>query len=282
MLVDWNATAVRLSARASVAEALRGAGRHDARRGGARLRGRAADLRRPRTRAPTAWPITCAGAASAPGRLVGVCLERSLDLVVGAAGDPQGRRRLRAARPLVSARTAGLLIRETGMPPAADRRSGSANRLPAGDGVSILRLDSEARAIEGQPGEDRSPLASGDSVACVMYTSGSTGQPEGRRRPASRHCPPASTESSTSGSVRSDVFLQLAPISFDASTFEVWGALLQRRRAASSSRIASRPPADLRSAIDRHRVTTLWLTAALFNAIVDKDAAAPSPASGSC
>ena len=65
------------------------------------------------------------------------------------------------------------------------------------------------------------------------------------------------------------MFLQLAPISFDASTFEIWGALL------NGGRLAIMPPRspgldELGAAIRRHGVTTLWLTAGLFNLMVEQ------------
>ena len=77
--------------------------------------------------------------------------------------------RIRANAGLIRETEMRLLLTDTGL----------ANRIPAGDGVSILCLDSEAGAIEGQPGENLPSRASGDSVACVMYTSGSTGIPKG-------------------------------------------------------------------------------------------------------
>ncbi|MFP2913788.1 AMP-binding protein, partial [Pyxidicoccus sp. 3LFB2] len=60
-----------------------------------------------------------------------------------------------------------------------------------------------------------------------------------------------------------EVFLQLAPISFDASTLEIWGALLH------GARLVLAPPQalsleNLAALLTRHRVSTLWLTAALF------------------
>jgi non-ribosomal peptide synthase protein (TIGR01720 family) len=65
-----------------------------------------------------------------------------------------------------------------------------------------------------------------------------------------------------------EVLLQLAPASFDAATFEIWGALL------SGSRLVIAPPGvlsceEIGELVERHGVTTLWLTAGLFHQMVD-------------
>jgi aspartate racemase len=64
------------------------------------------------------------------------------------------------------------------------------------------------------------------------------------------------------------VFLQLAPVAFDASTFEIWGALL------NGARLILFPPhlpslEELGRTIQQNGVTTLWLTAGLFHQMVD-------------
>ena len=66
-----------------------------------------------------------------------------------------------------------------------------------------------------------------------------------------------------------DVFLHLAPLSFDASTFEIWGALL------NGAKLVVYPdgPLDLVSlkrTIAETGVSVLWLTAALFHQVVDE------------
>ncbi|MGH9363210.1 MAG: non-ribosomal peptide synthetase, partial [Thermoanaerobaculia bacterium] len=65
-----------------------------------------------------------------------------------------------------------------------------------------------------------------------------------------------------------EVFLQFAPISFDAATLEIWGPLL------NGGRLVVFPPGlasleELGEAIAREGVTTLWLTAALFHQMVE-------------
>jgi aspartate racemase len=65
-----------------------------------------------------------------------------------------------------------------------------------------------------------------------------------------------------------EVFLQLAPITFDASTFEIWGALLSGARLvlAPAHRLSI---AEMGTLIARQGVTILWLTSGLFELFVD-------------
>jgi hypothetical protein len=70
-----------------------------------------------------------------------------------------------------------------------------------------------------------------------------------------------------------DVILQYAPVSFDASTFEIWGALLNGGKlvvyeGAGGSAGASLE--DLGQVLKREAVTTLWLTAGLFHLMVEE------------
>ena len=117
---------------------------------------------------------------------------------------------------------------------------------------------------EGRGG-GRGPNAT--DVAYIMYTSGSTGRPKGvlvPHRAVARLVRNTDFIQFTTG----DVFLQLAPLSFDASTFEIWGALL------NGARLVLHPPhmpslEELGRVLRREKVTTLWLTAGWFNQMVD-------------
>src|SRR5436305_12337919 len=63
--------------------------------------------------------------------------------------------------------------------------------------------------------------------------------------------------------------LHMAPLAFDAATFEIWGALLHGCRAVVYTE--KRFLLDHFGAVMRaEHVDTLWLTAALFNVIIDE------------
>ena len=61
----------------------------------------------------------------------------------------------------------------------------------------------------------------------------------------------------------------MASVSFDASTFEIWGALLHGGRCIL---FPQRIPTieGIRTAIEKHKISTLWLTSSLFNLVVDE------------
>lgn len=138
----------------------------------------------------------------------------------------------------------------------------------------LVRLDLDADRIAAQSADPLASAASGADLAYVTYTSGSTGKPKGVE------IPQRAVNRLVRGAAWAElgpeaVLLHAAPLAFDASTFEIWGALLNGGCCVLHPEEI--PTArGLSTTIARHRVTTAWLTAALFNAIVDEDPAALS------
>lgn len=199
------------------------------------------------------------------GAIVGICLPRGFEMVsailaVLKAG--AGYLPLDAADP--TDRLMGIVDNAK---PAFILSAGRLSRRLSSSAAPVIALDADAEAIAGQDDGNLPASASPASLCYVMYTSGSTGTPKGvmvgHRAVVRLVCGVDYIEFSGRRT-----FVQLAPICFDASTFELWGALLHGARLVlapdgmlDADRIAS--------LIERHGVCTLWLTAGLFHTLVE-------------
>ncbi len=129
-------------------------------------------------------------------------------------------------------------------------------------------IQANASAILKRSAENPDSGARPEHLAYVMYTSGSTGRPKGvmiEHRSVVRLV----RETNYVDLTANEVILQMAPVSFDASTFEIWGALL------NGGRLVLMPPHtpsldEIAGAIERYGITTMWLTAGLFHVMVDR------------
>ena len=106
-----------------------------------------------------------------------------------------------------------------------------------------------------------------EAVAYINYTSGSTGRPKGVAIPHRAVLRLVFGNDYTSLDTH-QTWLQLAPISFDAATLEIWGALLQGGRCVLFPGNGLPDPQDLKAVISHHQVTSLWLTSSLFNTVI--------------
>ncbi len=107
-----------------------------------------------------------------------------------------------------------------------------------------------------------------ESLAYVMFTSGSTGRPKGVMVPH-RGIARLVRAPGCIDITPQDVFLFASPLSFDASTLEIWGALLNGACLVIPARGAL-TIRDIAAQIARHGVSVLWLTAGLFQAMIDE------------
>src|SRR6266404_2385886 len=199
--------------------------------------------------------------------LVAISVERSLEMLVGLLGILKAGGAYLPINPSDPRERLSLLL--------ADGKVGVTlvlTQAHLGDellaqGLEVISLDSQWEAMAGESKENPENVCSSENLAYVMYTSGSTGVPRGvciPHRGVVRLV--KNTNYAEFGS--EEVFLQFAPLSFDASTFEIWGSLL------SGARLVVMPPglaslSDLGEVIKRMCVTTIWLTAGLFHKMVE-------------
>jgi amino acid adenylation domain-containing protein len=203
-----------------------------------------------------------------PDVLVGLCLSRSADAVIAILAILKAGGAYAPLDPSDPAPRLAFMLQDT-QAPVLITQAALREQLAPYRG-QVICMDSDWPVIaEKSQANPRARSQAGD-LAYVMYTSGSTGQPKGVAVP--HRCITrlvCSTDYAEFGPEQT--FLLLAPLSFDASTFELWGALLHGAKCVV---FADRVPTlkALGRTIEAHGVTTLWLTAALFNTVIDQRA----------
>lgn len=201
-----------------------------------------------------------------PETMVGCCLERSLDLIVALLGVLKAGGAYVPLDPLDPKERLEFLLEDTRTPLVLTQKA-LASTVLSGRNLPLLTLDQfELSSAK----DDANPAAAAGprSLAYVMYTSGSTGRPKGvmvENRAIVRLV--RNTNYCRFGT--DEVFLQFAPASFDASTFEIWGPLLNGGRLAIASPRATSLQ-DLGRLIGEYGVTTVWLSAGLFHLMVEQ------------
>jgi hypothetical protein len=113
-----------------------------------------------------------------PEVLVGLCLERSVEMIVAVLGILKAGGAFVPLNPLYPEERLSFMIGDAGLSLLLTEQALLA-QLPDVPELRTLCLDAEAAQLEAQPQQNLAGGASADNLAYVIYTSGSTGQPKG-------------------------------------------------------------------------------------------------------
>ena len=200
-----------------------------------------------------------------PESRVGLCVERSLDLVVGVLGILKAGAAFVPLDPAYPAERLQFMLADAQVEllisqAALLRREpiGQSTWLPD-HGVPVVCLDHNWDTIETQPTHAVSGPIHADQLAYIIYTSGSTGRPKGVLVAHRGLANLATAQITAFGVDQNSRVLQFAPISFDAAVSELLMALLSSATLVIASREAIIPGADLLDTLRSRRITTVTL-----------------------
>jgi amino acid adenylation domain-containing protein len=196
---------------------------------------------------------------------VGIHLERGAEMIVALLAVLAADGAYVPLDPAYPAERLAFMVEDAGIAVLLTQES-LRGALPARDRVRIVSVDGDRARIAAESEDAPASVAGPGSLAYVVYTSGSTGTPKGvavEHRAVVRLVRGADYVQVTPA----DHVAQASSVSFDAATFEVWGALLNGAALIGIARDDALEPAALARAWDAHGVTTTFLTTALFNQV---------------
>lgn len=197
-----------------------------------------------------------------PDSLVGLYMERSLEMIVAILGILKAGGAYVPFDPAYPRGRIEFMIKDT-RTPVLIVHPRLQERLPEHD-AHVLCLDSDFGAIADESTENTRVSGDATNLAYVIYTSGSTGIPKGVAVPH-RAVVRLVRNTDFAQLTASDRVAQVSNSSFDAATFEIWGALLNGGQLVGITKdVALSPQAFAKQLIDE-RISAIFLTVALFN-----------------
>ncbi|ARU60228.1 hypothetical protein CBW65_03505 [Tumebacillus avium] len=200
-----------------------------------------------------------------PDVLVGLCIDRSLEMVISLLGIIKAGGAYVPIDPNYPQERIAYMLEDTQVP-VLITVSALEGILPQ-HGANVICLDRDWLSFAGQSTENPTSVTTQDSLAYVIYTSGSTGRPKGVVVPQ-RGVVRLVKNTNYMPFTAEHVFLQAATFSFDVATFDIWGPLLNGAKLVLMP--AGQPSLeDIGRTVKENGITVLWLTAGLYHQMVE-------------
>ena len=220
-----------------------------------------------------------------PDQLVGLCFDRSIEMVVAILGVLKAGAAYLPLDPAYPEKRLQFMLEDSGaglvltqgsrgreLKLAAVEETGDSERhFFPGTKAVLIALDSEWPLIAQQPGDKLDHRSDPDHLAYVIYTSGSTGQPKGvlvTHRNVSRLF--TSTDE-WFGFGPGDVWTLFHSYGFDFSVWEIWGALLYGGRLVIVPYLTGRSAEAFYRLLASEGVTVLNQTPSAFRQLVQAE-----------
>ncbi|HEX2204796.1 MAG TPA: amino acid adenylation domain-containing protein [Longimicrobium sp.] len=204
-----------------------------------------------------------------PETRVGVCMERSLELVVALLAVLKAGGAYVPLDPGYPAERLAYMLEDAGVSVllAQARLRG---KLPVPAGVEVVEVDGASPEIESERDDDLGLAVDPSSLAYVIYTSGSTGRPKGAMNAHGAVANRLAWMQAEFGIASEDAVLQKTPFSFDVSVWELFWPLREGARLVMARPEGHRDPAYVREVVEREGVTTLHFVPSMLAAFLEE------------
>ncbi|WP_153794837.1 non-ribosomal peptide synthetase, partial [Paenibacillus polymyxa] len=199
-------------------------------------------------------------------RLVGLMTERSIDMIVGMLGILKAGGAYVPIDPTYPEERIRYMLDDSGTELLLTQ-SHLVDKVAFDGHMLVLN---GAQSVYHEDGSNLEPLSGPNDLAYVIYTSGTTGQPKGvmvEHRNVVRL-----VKNTNYAQLDADTrILQTGAIVFDASTFEIWGSVLNGGQLVLVSQDVILDVLKLKDAVHSYGITTMFLTTPLFNQLSQQD-----------
>ncbi|HEX8696157.1 MAG TPA: amino acid adenylation domain-containing protein, partial [Longimicrobium sp.] len=198
---------------------------------------------------------------------VGVCAERSPELVIALLGVLKAGGAYVPVDPANPAERLAYMLEDSGVPVVLtlDRHL---DRLPP-LAARTLRLDTDWGEVAGEPESAPEVGVTPDHLAYVIYTSGSTGRPKGAMNAHHGIVNRLRWGQEEYGLGADDAVLQKTPVTFDVSGWELFWPLIVGARLVLARPEGHRDPAYLTEVIEREGVTVVHFVPPMLRAFLE-------------
>ncbi len=202
-----------------------------------------------------------------PESLVGLCLDRSVDMVVGMLGVHKAGGAYVPLDPTFPAERLAFML-EDSQPAVLVTQQPLRSSLPE-SGLTVVCLDTDQPLLAQQPGDNLPAAATPDNLAYVIYTSGSTGKPKGVQVLQRALVNFLWSMREQPGLTDQDSLLAVTTLSFDIAGLELFLPLLVGARVVLVSREIAANGADLARALERSKATVMQATPVTWRMLLE-------------
>jgi amino acid adenylation domain-containing protein len=196
-----------------------------------------------------------------PDALVGICVDRSLEMIIGLLGILKAGGAYVPIDPTYPDERISYMLKDADCEIVLSQKH---LKLPETNS-EIIYLDADWDKIENEPAVNVKSGVKSNNLAYVIYTSGSTGKPKGVMIEHAGICNLQQEQVKIFNIVENDIVLQFASFSFDASVSEIFMAFSKSAKLILSEKEKLGDAVELTKLIDDYKINVVTLPPTMLN-----------------